>query len=185
MNYNAVISVEDVTDDSGVITEPVSLTEVKNYMRLDGFVDDGESTFDDDFDDSLLEIMIPAARQYFEESCGLSLIRKTFEAVLVNLCGRIEIPYGPIVSVTTLLDSEGVEITDYVTTGNMWKNLISPCYKDMTITYEAGYETIPPAMKLDLLRLIVYMYENRGEDSNIKEFSSQLTSKWSRKTVIF
>src|SRR5438477_3009711 len=39
MNYNAVISVRDVTNDSGAVTEPVSLVEFKNYMRLSGFED--------------------------------------------------------------------------------------------------------------------------------------------------
>ena len=140
MNYNAVISVEDVTDESGVYEEPVSIEEFKDYARIDGFIDVDDSTSTDTFDDRLISEMIKAARETFEENCGLSLIRKTLEAVIVNLCGRIEIPYGPVVSVTTLLDSEGEAITDYTLTGNTWKFLVDPCYKDMTITYEAGYE---------------------------------------------
>ena len=186
MNYNAVISVEDITDESGAYEEPVSIEEFKDYARIDGFVDvDDSPSTEFDFDDKLISEIIKASREVFEENCGLSLIRKTLQAVLVNLCGRIEIPYGPVLSVTSLVNCEGDAITDYRTTGNTWKFLVSPCQKDLTITYEAGYDEIPKAMKLDLLRLALYMYENRGEDATISGFASQLTSKWSRKTFIF
>lgn len=190
-NYNAVVSVQDVTDDSDVGNEPVTLQEVKDYLRLEGFVDTDESTADDlsdfDFDDDLIEdIIIPGARQKIEEQAGLSLIPKTMEAVLTNLCGMIEIPFGPVRSVTSLFDSETTEILSpsYTVVGNTWKFLKYPCQKEMVITYEAGYETLPAALKLDLLRLCAYMYENRGDDPAIDKFSSQIASKYSRNTPI-
>lgn len=190
MNYNAVVSVEDITDESD-LSEPVTLQEVKDYIRLEGFVDIDESTADElsdfDFDDDLIEgIIIPGARQLIEETAGISLIPKTLEAVITNLCGMIEIPYGPNVVVSELLDCEGVEIEsdNYRVVGNKWKNLQWPCYKHMKITYEAGYTTLPAALKLDLLRLCAYMYENRGDDPTIQKFASQISSKYSRNTGI-
>lgn len=190
-NYNAVVSVENISDGSDLGTEPVTLQEVKDYLRLEGFIDTDESTADSlsdfDFDDNLIEDdIIPAARQMIEQVAGISMIPKTLEAVITNLCGMIEIPYGPVTSVTTLLDDAGTAIlaANYNLVGNTWKYLKDPCYKHLTITYEAGYVTLPKALKLDLLRLIAYMYENRGEDQAIEKFGFQLASKYSRNTPI-
>ena len=188
MNYNAVISVEDVTDESGVFEEPVSLEEMKDYLRLEGYVDSDESTSDDlsefDFDDRLLTDLIRASRELIEEKAGITIVPKTREAVITNLCGMIELPYGPVISITELLDSEGTEITDefYKIIGNKWKYLAYPCYCNMTITYEAGYEKLPRPIKIDIMRLTAYMYENRGDDPTV--MAAQLVKSYSRKTPI-
>jgi len=59
-------NVVDITDSSGAITEPVTLQEAKDYMRLTGFVDVGESPTTDlsdfSFDNDLIEDLITAAR---------------------------------------------------------------------------------------------------------------------------
>lgn len=189
MNYNATISIEDVSDESGEITEPVTLQEVKDYLRLDGYTDVHDSTSDDlsefDFDDDLITEMITACRELMEQKSGLSIVSHTWEAVITNLCGMIEIPYGPVISVTELLNCEGDEITsdNYRIVGNKWKHLAYPCSSNMTITYTAGYTVLPKAIKLDLLRLVAYMYENRGEET-IPAFASQLVKSYSRKTPI-
>ncbi len=189
-NYNTVVSVDDVTDESGFFEEPVSIEEMKDYLRLEGFVDIDESTAEDlsnfDFDDRLLAETIKGARQVMEEKAGISLIRKTLEAVLTNMCGMIEIPFGPVISVTSLFDSDTTEIlaANYTVVGNKWKYLKYPAQKHLTITYEAGYEKLPMALKLDLMRLVAYMYENRGDDPKIEAFSSQIASKYSRNTPI-
>ena len=163
---------------------------MKDYLRLEGFVDVDESTADDlsdfDFDDRLIAEMIKGSRELIEEKAGISLIRKTLEAVLTNLCGMIEIPFGPVVSVTSLFDSETTEIlsTNYKVVGNHWKYLKYPCQKHLTITYEAGYENLPMAFKMDIMKLGAYMYKNRGDDPSIDKFSSQIASKYSRNTPI-
>lgn len=41
-NYNAILNVEDLSEDSGPVTEPVLLQEAKDYIRLEGF--DGDNT---------------------------------------------------------------------------------------------------------------------------------------------
>ena len=191
MNYNAVISVEDITDEStGDFEEPVSIEEVKDYLRLEGFIDIDESTADDlsdfDFDNRLLAEIIKASRQMIEETAGISILPKTLEAVITNGCGMIEIPFGPVREVTELLDCEGTEIEsdNYRVVGNKWKNLQWPCYKNMKITYETGYEKLPMGLKLDVMRLAAYMYENRGDDPTIQKFASQISSKYSRNTGI-
>lgn len=190
MNYNAVISVEDVTNESGVFEEPVSLDEMKDYLRLEGYVDANESTSDDlsnfDFDDRLLTDLIRSSRELIEQKAGISILPKTIEAVITNLCGMIELPFGPVISITSLFDCETTEITSssYRIVGNKWKYLAYPCYANMTITYETGFEVLPRPIKIDIMRLTAYMYENRGEDASIGLFASQLVKSYSRKTPI-
>jgi hypothetical protein len=193
MNYNAVISVQDISDSSGEITEPVDLDEMKDYLRLNGFEDteDSPATVTGTFtsDDILLTDMIRAARELIEEKAGISIIAHEFEAVITNLCGRLEIPYGPIIGVTSLKDSSDTLITSYTLVGNLWKYLKNPCQKEMTITYSAGYGDVlttplPRAIKIDIMRLVAYLYENRGDDAKIETFAFQLASKYSRRTAI-
>ena len=181
----------DVTYESGTVTEPVSVTEMKNYLRLMGFVDDDESPAESlsnfSFDDNLIADTIKAAREYFEEKSGLSLVPKTIQAMITNLCGGQEIKYGPVNSVTELLDSNGDEIlsANYTLSGVQWKRLISPCYANMKITYEAGYTTVPAPIKIDLMRLTAFMYMNRGEENkDVDEFTGRLCGKYSRNSMI-
>lgn len=39
-NYNLLINVEDLSEDSGPVIEPATLQEVKDYLRLEGFGED-------------------------------------------------------------------------------------------------------------------------------------------------
>jgi hypothetical protein len=181
------LDVNDVTDASDVGNEPITIQEVKDYLRLEGFIDTGESTSeslsDFDFDDDLISDAITAVREMFEEKCWFHLIPKTLEVVFSNGKGMIELP-GPVNgSLTTLKNDEGDVIdTDLITVvGNKWKFLKEPCYNDMVATYEAGYATVPKAIKLDLLRAAAYFYMNRG-DKESQIFVSQLANNHSRKT---
>lgn len=180
----------DITYESGVVTEPVTVTEFKNYARLQGFVDDDESPSESlsnfSFDDTLIAVIIKAARENFEEACGLSLIPKTIQAMITNLCGGQEIKYGPVNSITELLDENGDAITsdNYTTSGVQWLRLMTPKYKDMKIKYSAGYTAVPAPLKIDLLRLCLYMYMNRGDDADVKGFVSQFAGKYSRRSAI-
>ncbi len=55
MLYNLLIDWEDQTEESG-ITEPLTVQEVKNYLRLEGFIDNSESISSDfDDDDVIIE----------------------------------------------------------------------------------------------------------------------------------
>lgn len=190
-NYNAVVSVRDVTDESGVFEEPVSIEEMKDYLRLEGYIDTDESTADElssfDFDDVLLADMIKGSRQMMEEVAGISMIPKTLEAVLTNMCGMQEIPFGPVGDIVSLYQDDGtteILAANYTIVGNLWKYIKEPTYKNMIITYETGYDKLPRGLKLDLMRLVAYMYENRGEDQDVQKFAFQLAMKYSRNSPI-
>lgn len=186
--FNNFWDAQDISAYSGGITEPVTKEELKDYLRLEGFTDDDESPAealsDFDFDDNLIDDILPAAREYIEEACGLSLIRKTIKAMVTNLVGGQEIRKGPVISITKLEDSNGDEIlsTGYKVLGNQWKRLITPLQRDMTITYEAGYSTVPAAIKIDIVRLSAWLYVNRGDVDGAKEMALKLASKHSRNT---
>lgn len=189
--FNNFWDARDITYESGTVAEPVTLVEMKNYLRLQGFlnVDDstGESISDSsfDYDDDLLDDMIKAGRELFEQKCGLSLVPKTIEAMITNLCGGQEIKYGPVNEVTELLDSNGDAITTFTTTGVQWIRLMAPKYADMKITYEAGYTTVPAPIKIDLMRVIAFMYLNRGDqNADADQFTGRLAGKYSRNTPL-
>lgn len=190
MNYNAIISVEDITDESGVYEEPVSIEEMKDYLRLEGYIDTDESTADDlsefDFDDTLIAQLIKTSREKIEKKAWISILPKTLEVVLHNSCGMIELPYGPVGTIVSIYDENDVaiETTNYKVKGNQWKYLKEPCQRFITITYEAGYDECPAPLKTDIMRLCAYMYENRGDDPAIEEFSYYISSKYSRNTGI-
>lgn len=193
MNYNAVISVRDITDESG-ITYPVTLAEMKSYLRLSNWEDedDSPSTFvgDFDYDDTLIGDLIIAATELIEETAGISITSHEKEAVITNLCGMQEIPYGPVRNIASVVDSSGntIAAANYTIAGNLWKFLKYPFQKELTITYTAGYdhaatERLPKAIKTDIMRLVAYMYTNRGEGKE-SEFAYKLACKYSRKTPI-
>ena len=70
-NQNLIYDIKDITTESGLPEEPVTLQEMKDYLRLEGFVDEEESTTeslsDFTFDDTLINTMISAARQKIEK----------------------------------------------------------------------------------------------------------------------
>ncbi len=183
MGYNDTYSIIDVTDDSGDYEEPVSIDEMKDYLRLEGYIDDDESTSDDlsdfDFDDMLIADMIRAAREQIEKISASTIVPKTWEAVINNY-RMYELTRGPIRNIISLTDKDGVAITDYTTVGTGRVFLKTPNQCEMTITYTAGYDVLPASLKIDIMRLVTYMYENRGDDASIQKFASQLAGKYRR-----
>lgn len=164
--YNHIHSVEDVTGSPG--TEPVTVQEAKDWMRLEGFIDDYDSTPSDfDDDDTFIEMLIVSARKRLEEYTGLSFIPKTFEAELDNLAGYTELPYGPVTDITSVVDVDDTDSPatelDYTTTNNLSK-LKTPIQAGLLVTYDAGYTTTPDWVKHAILTEVAYRYMHRGDE---------------------
>lgn len=185
MANNIVISVQDKTVDP--IVEPVTVQEVKDWLRLEGFTAVGgtELAFNDD--NTLIGIIITAVREKFEKICGLTLTADRIkEAVITNQCGMIELPFGPVLEITAAVDEDGTDILSECTlVGNMWKHLKEPILDNMVITYTAGYgttdlEALPSEIKLDMLKACAYYYTHRGDDPAIQKFVSLLAYKYTR-----
>lgn len=179
-NYNLVHTVKDITDASGDPTEPVTLEEVKSYVRLEGLQDVGESDatpFTED--DDLIERLIVYARKKLEKLYNISLVTKTLRAVITNLAGDIEIPQGPVISITSLKDRDGNDL-DYTISEyneddleediNDFITLECPKYEKMVMVYEAGYQEVPEALKVEILRYVTWLFAYRGDKEKQDQF---------------
>lgn len=183
--YNLILSVQDKTTPTP--TDPVLVQEVKAWLRLEGFTAVGGSEIAFNDDDTFIAMIITAVREQFEKYCGITLTaNRVKSAVITNLCGNVELPFGPVKEVTAAEDKYGNDILSEVeTVGEGWVCLSSPRYEEMKITYTAGYGTIgcenlPASLKLDMLRACAYYYVNRGDEININNYISQLAKKYSR-----
>jgi len=151
VEYNSVL---DVQFQDGVITEPVTLTEAKNFCKID------IST-----DDDLINLLITAARQMCEAYTGVGFVEHNVVSVLNNSNGDIYIPYGPMIAINSVVNDQGTTLvldTDYTLSGNEFKRLRTPNSNNITIDYTTGYTTLPEALKTALLNQVYYLYDNRA-----------------------
>lgn len=184
-DYNHIPVTTDITAESDVVNEPVTLAEMKNYLRLEGFIDDNDSTDIDEFtdDDNLILDMITMSRQSLEEMLGVSIVTHSWEATVTNLAGMVQLRYGPVTSITSLVDSEGdaYDITDEDIVKLIGDYLKCPNDCDMVVQYEAGYTTVPKAIKIEIMRMVAYQYENRGDIVDVEGYKySDSVMKYSR-----
>lgn len=148
-------------------TYPVTLAEAKAQCRVDHSDEDGT-----------LNALIAAATDYVEQYCGKALVSQTWLLSLDAFTDAIEIPLGPVQSVSSVkyYDADNIEQTvssaDYVVdlaTNPQWivRNSDTAWPATATgvnvvnITFVAGYATMPPAIKLALLLLVSAWYDNR------------------------
>lgn len=152
MKVNRIINIT-VTDDSGPVTEPVTLPEVKDYaLRLTGT-----------YDDIPLTELITEARMWVEQYTGLYILQREITVALLNQAGCITLP-GPIIGDITLTDKDGEDIStdDYTIVGNE----IETCFEDrINATYNVGYTTAPRWVKQAIYAYIAWAYENRGDEA--------------------
>lgn len=144
----------------------IGLNEVKDYLHI--------SATDDD---NILSRLINQCIAAVEEYCAISLIPKLItwtEDMQYNQ--QIEFPYGPVASITSIKvrdgsDSAGVAkydtliATDYYIDGDLFKVLSATRDGRYVSIYKTLYpeDEMPDDLKLSLLRLIAYCYENRGD----------------------
>ena len=153
--YNAVL---DLSFDEGSITEPVTKDEVKAYCKLNS----GTA------EDSILDRLITSAREQCEEYAGISFIVRGITATVTNLDGGIFLPYGPVtLPITSIKDQYGDDIENYKISGTQFPQLIYPHDQRIELVYDAGYQDLPQQLKLAILQQVFYLYQNRGEISEV------------------
>lgn len=160
-----IIDYKDITESSG-ITEPVTVQECKDWLRLEGFIDDEESVSDFDDDDDFISMLINSARTRLEEYTGLSIIQKTWEVEFNNI-GNFELPFSPIIEITSLVsacDTQETPTQITYTTSNNLSKLKTPVQDGLIITYDAGFTTIPEWVKNAVLAEVAYRYTHRGDE---------------------
>lgn len=194
MKYNDVIEAQVVTDVAGFSDEPVTLEEIKRHLNLQ-FDTSGSYDFTDD--DTKLQEIAKSSREVIEQYTGVSMASKTLKAIIRNECGNIEIPFGPVTTLTSIKDADGVSLTSgttYIVRGNQFRWIESPraCY--LEVNYTAGYTklTIPAGLKRALLEQIAFDYANAGDQqreyatANVSICESALAKAfpYSRKSLV-
>jgi hypothetical protein len=118
-------------------------------------------TFTDD--DNVPRNLLKAARRAIEKYTGLSIVTKTITVQVNNQAGGFELPYGPVISVTTVKDVDGGAL-DYTTSGLEFKTLTN-AYSFAEIQYDAGLGTVPEDLKLAIMKQAMWDYEHRGDEA--------------------
>lgn len=152
-------------------SEPVTLSEAKAQLRIDG-----------SDEDAYITSLIAVARDHAEDVTGLALMDQTWKVVIDSGAlpddGIIELPRPPLQSITGIsyIDTDGASQTlasSYYTldtTSHPGRLLFEdmPAIKDtinaLVITYVAGYadaDAVPPAIKQGILLLVSHWFEFR------------------------
>jgi hypothetical protein len=155
------IYINGVTIVADAVVEPVSLTDAKNWMRIDYTSDD-----------SLIQGLLNASRVHLEKLTGLSfvnkLIRTNFELTGIQPpLWMVDLPYGPLVCVDELKIKTGIGLYNTLTkneefeiiAGKVW--IYEPGI--YTALYQGGFGTLPEDLATDILTLTTWQYENRGK----------------------
>lgn len=149
MCNNVVLSNVIKTDSE---TEPVSVDDFKSqYAKIDF----GE-------EDQLISMLLKAARRILEQYYNIDISKKTRIVIVNNSCGMIDLPGGPISNVE---DPAGN--TEYVLSGQYLK---SPVSCRVNIQYDSGYDQqyVPDGYKIAIMAQALYMFENRGDNTETK-----------------
>lgn len=168
MLINQIINVEIISGDSPPVTEPVGLAEMKDYLRLQGFVSNEDSPADEfDFDDDLIEDMITEARIWAEQFIGGDnrmhmIMPRDIEVVAQNEAGGIKIP-GPVRGAIVSVDDNDTTI-DPVIVGTVFPKVDTAYCNPITLSYSAGYTTFPAWVKNAIKAYVAFAYENRGDE---------------------
>jgi uncharacterized phiE125 gp8 family phage protein len=145
--------------------EPVSLEEVKQFLRIEHDAEDG-----------LIASLIQAARQLCEATVRRRLIRQRLRLVSDDLHAVHRLPAGPVRQVETVavIDAAGMsEIlpeSAYVISGDRlaclktWPAPRRPV-GSFRVDYEVGYgdtpDAVPQALRHGIRMLVAHWYENR------------------------
>lgn len=144
----------DIQFSAESATEPVSLQQAKNWLKVD--IDD---------DDALITELITSARQDCENYLCMSLIARTVTACLNIGLGEIPLPYGPINDVISVKNiATGEMIESFVLKYNNFKSL-DPC-TEVEAVYTAGFDDgqCPKSFVYAILMQTAWQYEHRGDD---------------------
>ena len=179
------VSTKQITQTVAPVVEPVTLTEMKLFLRED---------YSDN--DTLITAQITAARQWVEKEIQQSLVQRTYRADLWAFDYTFYMPVPPLASVSsikyyntdspqvlTTLDST-VYRTDtgygivYLNSGSSWE-AVSTRHDAVQITFVAGYApdtsspvdhaaNVPEGIKAAIKLQVGDMFSNRETSTPLK-----------------
>ncbi len=150
-----------VVRSTGPASEPITLSEAKTFLRIDG-----------SDEDTLISEMISAARIAAEEQTGKSLITQSWQ-VSYDDCPPpvVQLPHGPVQSVTSVksIDENAVETTISATSYhlNALQELVFesvPSGHQIVIEYVTGFgaaSDVPANLVQGVLLHVANLYEHR------------------------
>jgi len=164
---------ESLKLSNGPDVEPINLEDVKNHLRITG-----------NAENAYLTTLIASARQTVEGWLNRALITQTWILTMDSAPSRIELPYAPLQSITSVKgydwdnDSETQSSDEYLALINVEPGILLlksgyawPSHRGQAsfeVTYKVGYgdaaTDIPYNIKHGILLLITKLYERRGED---------------------
>jgi hypothetical protein len=163
--------------ESGSITEPVTVGDAKDWMKVD-YADD----------DSLISSMITGAREDIEQELNLKLVDSTASFYLdTTRCGEMvgTFPYALNLSqvsdlVVNLIEDGQTDVTqtldsDYYFNGSLKIANASTNRIEYTIT-----PVVPQSIKEAIKMLVSYRYNNRGDQAEQQGIPVDILSKISR-----
>ena len=162
------------------VVEPVSLSELKEYVRVDGSTDD-----------ALLTRLIKVARESAEEYMRRSLINQTWVLSYDDFCPEeVQLLRGPIQSVTDVksIARGGASTTIssscyYLNAGKEKLVFDAPVLGHIVdVTYVSGFgaaaSNVPEIIRQGIIFHAVQMFDNRSDDSDVPQSSASLYSAY-------
>jgi hypothetical protein len=173
--YNNVLDVKFSGESSDPV-EPVGIIQLKRRLRID----EANADFD-----TLLDELRKEVRDLFEQTLGISLIKRTITAILQNELGNIELPYDYADSTVTVVatDKQGnaINATDYDLRGTNYR-VLETVYDWIQIQYGVD-PVVPLGLRMCILREIIYRFEHNGDEKLDSEgIHVKEALKYSRKT---
>lgn len=146
--------------------EPVTVEEMKNFMRLEGFTGSDGIVSEMDFDNDLITDLIAAARETVEKWNSITIVTKRLRAVVTNCAGLTEIPLGPVNAIGSWVDADGNDLmSEYKILGRQFPQIVCPLKPQMVIEYIAGFTAVPKTLKIAIMKQVCWDYEHRGNES--------------------
>lgn len=136
-----------------VVTEPVSYTEAKDYLKLSN-----------DVEQDLIESLITSARIRLEQFCNQAFVNRTIVCTFSCMDGWRELPYQPNAEITSVENEDGDEI-EYEERYSLYKQIKVYSTEPVVVTYDAGFSTLPEIYKTAILKEVSSNYWNRETDS--------------------
>jgi uncharacterized phiE125 gp8 family phage protein len=162
--------------------EPISLEDCRSHLEAQPYYDSDV----DPQDDHMILAWLAAAREYCEQFTGLVIGEKTIEVALDEFpTGAVELPVGPLVSMTSVSIGEGSDaeidevaytVDDYskpprIVPVTTWPTMTGAT-NAVKIRYVAGYGDdsdslpLPFLLRAAMLLILGHLYENRENSTD-------------------
>jgi hypothetical protein len=102
-----------------------------------------------------------------ERYAGVSFAPKGYKAMLeIGTLSYYALPYGPVTAVTEVKEVGQFSEDTALTSGEGYQvkngRILFRAPGVYEVSYTAGYDPLPPGIREDILRLVAWIYQNRG-----------------------